>query len=419
MQIQKPKGTLDLYGEQGARFIEIQEVARSIAEKYNCGFIKTPTFERSELFHRGIGEGSDIVRKETYDFVDKGGRDMTLKPEGTAGVVRAFIENKLYVENRLAKFYYFSPAFRYERPQDGRYREHTQFGVEMFGSSSPLMDIELISLAYSFYKMLGIDVKLRLNTLGDKESRDKYRDALKDYFTPNIGELCDDCKERLEKNPLRILDCKYDAEHSVLKNAPLNTEYLNDESKKFFEEVKKGVEVLGIDFEVDSRLVRGIDYYSHTIFEFIYMEKANNHAGVVGAGGRYDSLIEELGGPSTPALGFGLGLERIATILEEKEIELNEDKGVDAYIYAFEGLRGKQFKLAYNLRMNGFKVDTYYEPLNIKNAFKEADKASAKYILILGDEELKENKIIVKNNTNQEQELVDIDSIVEYLDSHI
>ena len=289
----------------------------------------------------------------------------------------------------------------------------------MFGSSSPLMDIELISLAYSFYKMLGIDVKLRLNTLGDKESRDKYRDALKDYFTPNIGELCDDCKERLEKNPLRILDCKYDAEHSVLKNAPLNTEYLNDESKKFFEEVKKGVEVLGIDFEVDSRLVRGIDYYSHTIFEFIYMEKANNHAGVVGAGGRYDSLIEELGGPSTPALGFGLGLERIATILEEKEIELNEDKGVDAYIYAFEGLRGKQFKLAYNLRMNGFKVDTYYEPLNIKNAFKEADKASAKYILILGDEELKENKIIVKNNTNQEQELVDIDSIVEYLDSHI
>ncbi|MFA5696714.1 MAG: histidine--tRNA ligase, partial [Bacilli bacterium] len=268
--IQKPKGTIDLYGNDGKKFIYIQSLINEIMKKFNFEYIKTPTFEQTDLFKRGVGETTDIITKETYDFLDRSNRELTLRPEGTAGVVRSFIENKMYADsNQPKKLYYFSSAFRYERPQAGRLREHTQFGIEILGSDSILSDAEAISIGYNTLKMIGLkNIVLKINTLGDKESRESYKKALIDYLKPNIDQLCSDCQTRYLNNPLRILDCKVDQDSEVLKNIPKFDNYLNDISQTRFNEVKEALDALEIEYVVDNKLVRGLDYYCHTVFEF-------------------------------------------------------------------------------------------------------------------------------------------------------
>ena len=296
--ISKPKGTVDLTDKLARTWKYVEEVIDSCMEKYNYNYIRTPIFESTELFHRGIGDSTDIVTKETYDFKDRGDRSITLRPEGTAGVVRSYIENKMYGTHNLpVKVYYNGTMYRYERPQKGRYRELSQYGVEVMGSSDPMMDAEVISLAYNINKMLGLtDTVVHINSLGDKESRDKYREALKTYFKPHLDDLCDDCKERFDKNPLRIIDCKVDSNKDYFKDAPKILDYLNDESKEHFDKVCEYLDLLEVKYEIDSKIVRGLDYYNHTVFEL--MTENNNLA--LGGGGRYDNLVSMLGGPETP-----------------------------------------------------------------------------------------------------------------------
>ena len=323
--IQKPKGTVDYYEDYGYNLSFLISYLNSFMSVYNYNYIKTPSFEVSELFYRGVGETTDIVNKETYDFKDKGNREMTLRPEVTAGVVRSYIENKMYAEGLLKKFYYIGSCFRYERPQSGRFREFMQFGVEAFGSKNACMDAEVISIAYRFLSNIGLDnLVVKLNTLGDKESREAYREALVKHFEGGIDSLCDTCKERYLKNPLRILDCKVDSENDLIKNAPKTVDYLNEESKKFYEDLKSCLDDLDIPYEEDSRLVRGLDYYTHTVFEIVSDLKELGPASTICGGGRYDNLVETLGGPSTPGVGFALGLDRLLKIIENEEIRIDK-----------------------------------------------------------------------------------------------
>ena len=317
--IQKQKGTYDVYGNTGKKIVYLENLLKALMEKYNYEYVRTPLFEASDLFHRGVGETSDIVSKETYDFTDRGNRNITLRPEGTAGVVRSFIENKMYARTEQPiKTWYYGPMYRYERPQSGRYREFYQFGVEVFGTNDPMIDAEIISIPVNFYKLLGLKgIKVNINSLGDAESRKNYRDALIEYFKPHINTLCEDCKTRFLKNPLRILDCKVDKETEILKNAPSILDYLNEVSKKHFENVKKYLEALDIEYVVNPKIVRGLDYYTKTVFEFI----SKNEGYTVLAGGRYDGLIKELDGKETKAIGFAMGVERLVEVYEKYNIE--------------------------------------------------------------------------------------------------
>ena len=267
--IQKPKGTYDVYGDKSKKILYLENLIKNLMETYNYNYVRTPLFESSELFHRGVGETTDIVTKETYDFIDRGNRNMTLRPEGTAGVVRSFIENKMYAEvTQPVKCWYYGPMYRYERPQSGRFREFYQFGCEVFGSDNALIDAEIISIPVNFYRLLGLKgIKVNINSLGDRQSRENYRNALIEYFKPHIDDLCEDCKCRFEKNPLRILDCKIDGSKEIMANAPKTIDFLNEESRKHFEDVKKYLDSLEIDYEVNTNLVRGLDYYTHTVFE--------------------------------------------------------------------------------------------------------------------------------------------------------
>lgn len=422
MSIQKPKGTYDLFGYDGRKVLYLEELLKALMKKYNYEYIKTPLFEVSELFHRGVGETSDIVSKETYDFADRGERKMTLRPEGTAGVVRSFIENKMYGEaSQPIKLWYFGTMYRYERPQSGRYREFYQFGVEAFGSLDPLLDAEIISIPVNFYKLLGLKgVKVNINTLGDNESRLKYREALIEYFKPHIDTLCDDCKNRFEKNPLRILDCKVDHELDIMKNAPKIYDYLNETSKKHFEDVKKYLDNLGIEYVENPNVVRGLDYYTHTVFEVEASVEGLGSQNVLCAGGRYNNLVETIGGPSTPGVGFAIGLERVLNALEYENIDLPIQESLDVYVIPVtEKEKGYSINLVNTLRMNGFNVDMDYMSRNVKSNFKQADRLKAKVVIIIGDEEIKEGYLTVKNNINNEEEKIDNDYIINYLDEVI
>lgn len=416
--IQKPKGTYDVI--DGKKILFIQSVLEELMEKYNFEYFRTPIFESSELFHRGVGETTDIVTKETYDFKDRGDRDMTLRPEGTAGIVRSFIENKLYGSHTLPlKTWYFGPMFRYERPQSGRFREFYQFGVEVFGSVDASIDADVISIAVNFYQLLGLkNVKVKINSLGDSESRANYTKALKDYFKPYLNDLCEDCKVRFEKNPLRLIDCKVDADKECFKNIPKMVDYLNESSRKHFEEVQKYLDELGIEYEVDPNIVRGLDYYTHTVFEVIADVKGFGSNNVLCGGGRYDNLVANLGGPDTPAFGFALGLERLMNALELEETELPINDSVDIYITHLEQ-KGKALQLANELRMNGFSVEVNYDDKNIKSAFKQADKYNARFVIIIGEEEVKGNFVTVKNNHTKESEQVDLNYLIMFLDEHM
>lgn len=417
--ITKPKGTYDLYGTQMKKWQYVSRVVDEIMDRYNYGLIRTPIFENTELFHRGVGDTTDIVSKETYDFVDRGERNMTLRPEGTAGVVRSYIENKMYGDaTQPVKLYYNGTMYRYERPQSGRDRELTQFGVEVLGSSDPAMDAEVISIAVNIFKLLGLKgIKVKINSLGDTESRDNYRKALVEYFEPHISELCPDCNERLKKNPLRILDCKFDAESEIIKNAPVMLDYLNEESKNRFMDVQNYLDVLDIDYEVDPKIVRGLDYYCHTVFEIEATVKDFGSNNVLAGGGRYDTLVSNLGGPETPGIGFACGMSRLIMALDKEEIELPINNQLDAFIlYVNDTEKEYAMALTQDLRLQGLRVETEYTGRGLKGQFKQADRLNAKFLVILNSEDLVAGEIQVKDNQTKETTMVKEAEIDDYLD---
>ena len=420
--MQKPKGTYDVNGELGRKTIHILNLARTILDKYNYEYWRTPIFEASELFHRGVGETTDIVTKETYDFLDRGDRNMTLRPEGTAGIVRAYVENKYYGDaNQPTKTWYYGPMYRYEKPQAGRFREFYQLGVEVFNSNDPSIDAEVISIPVNLYKMLGLKgIRVKINSLGDTESRLKYREALLEYFKPYIDDLCDDCKARYLKNPMRILDCKVDKDSDILKNAPKILDYLNDDSKKYFAEVLKHLDELEIEYEVDPNVVRGLDYYTHTVFEVETLSDKLGNQNVLCAGGRYNGLVKTIGDIDVPGVGFALGMERLISVLEIEGIDLETKPSLDVYVIPMDSsCKDYTVPLVQTLRLNGFKCDTDYLNRAFKSNFKQADRFNASFVIIVGSDEIKNQKLTVKDNNTHEEYKVDLDKIIEFLDEKL
>ena len=420
--IQRQKGCIDLYGREAKIWKYVESVIDATMEKYNYNYIRTPIFEATELFHRGVGETTDIVSKESYDFEDKSGRKITLRPEGTAGVVRAYIENKMYGDaNQPVKVYYNGTMYRYERPQAGRDRELTQFGMEILGTDDPMSDAEIISAAVNLYKMLGLkEIKVNLNSLGDNESRNAYRQALIEYFKPHVKELCEDCQERLLKNPLRILDCKVDADNEILKNAPTTLDYLNDESRDRFEKVQEYLDIMQIKYDINPRIVRGLDYYNHTVFEIEAKVAGFGSNNVIGAGGRYNGLVSQLDGPETACVGFASGIGRLVMALELEKVKLPIVEDIDLFLmYVNDDEKKYATYLAQELRMAGFIVDTEYTGRGLKAQFKQADRLNAKFICVLNSEDLDNNEVKIKNNKTKEEEIISLDALLYYLDEKI
>ena len=419
--IQKQKGCNDIIGREAKIWKYVDSVVDAAMEKYNYNYIRTPLFEATELFHRGIGDTTDIVTKETYDFEDRGGRKITLRPEGTAGIVRSYIENKMYGDaTQPVKVYYNGTMYRYERPQSGRDRELTQFGMEVLGSDDPLSDAEVISLAVNIYKMLGLKgIKVNINSLGDKESRENYREALIEYFKPHIKNFCEDCQERYEKNPLRILDCKVDSENEILINAPKTIDYLNEESKERFEKVIEYLDILGVSYEINPRIVRGLDYYNHTVFEIEAEVEGFGSNNVIGAGGRYNGLVSQLDGPETPCVGFACGVGRLVKALELEEVKLPIVEDIDLFLmYVNEEEKKYALYLTQELRLAGFIVDTEYTGRSLKAQFKQADRLNAKFSIVLNSEDLNNNEVRIKNNKTKEEEIISLDALIYYLDEN-
>jgi histidyl-tRNA synthetase len=418
MAINIPRGTQDILPGEVEKWQLIENKARELCEKYRYQEIRTPIFEHTDLFLRGVGDTTDIVQKEMYTFQDRGGRSITLRPEGTASTVRAFVEKKMFgYANQPVKLYYMGPMFRYERPQAGRFRQFVQFGIEALGSNDPAIDAEVISLAMNLYKEMGLKkLKLVVNSLGDKESRTAHREALVNHFKPRIGEFCKDCQNRLEKNPLRILDCKVDRDHELMKTAPAITDYLNDFSKSYFEKLQKYLTQLDIPFEVDPNLVRGLDYYNHTAFEIMSNAEGFGAITTLCGGGRYNGLAEDIGGPETPGIGFALSIERFIAALDAEGIQLDMKEGIDCYLASL-GEEAKDYTvvLLQQLRLAGFSAERDYLDRKIKAQFKAADRLKARFVAVLGDDELKNNKINVKNMATGEQVEVDLGSFVQYL----
>lgn len=407
MIISKAKGCYDLYGEEAKKFKMAEKVIEEVMEIYNINYIRTPVFENSELFRRGVGEETDIVSKEMYEFKDKSDRSLTLRPEGTAGVVRSYIENKM--TNNLVKpvkFYYLEPMYRYERPQKGRYREFTQFGIEVLGESNPLIDMEVISAVIEIFNRLGLEnIKLKINTLGDKETREKYKKLLIDHFNNYKDNLCSDCQRRLVTNPLRILDCKIDREKEFFKEAPKIRDYLSEKSKKYFEKIEEYLKSLNIDYEIDDNLVRGLDYYDELVFEI------EVDSSTICGGGRYNRLVKELGGDDTCAFGFAIGMERFLSLLE-----LPKETEDLTYILALsDSERLEALKLARYLRNNNKRVDFDTESKSLKSQFKKSDNLNSRYLIFINDEKLKYGKVEIKDTLNSIKEEIEIDKILEYL----
>lgn len=417
--ISKQKGTYDLYGEEARKVLALRNIFENIMNNFNYSFIRTPVFESTELFKRTSGETSDVVSKEMYEFKDKKDRSIALRPEGTASVARCFIENKLYTD-LPRKFWYFEPMYRYDRPQKGRYREHFQFGCEAYGSNDARVDAEIISIPYHLFETLGLEgVKVRINTLGDNESRENYKKALVDYLKPHIDSLCEDCKERFNKNPLRILDCKVDKDNEILKNIPKTIDYLNEESKTFFDEVLSYLDSLEICYEVDPKTIRGLDYYTHTVFEIEANIKDFGAQNVLCAGGRYNNLVENLDGPATPAVGFGLGSERLLLALEHETIDIALTKSVDVYVIPMTLDKTFSFSLVYLLRTLGLSVETDYLNRKLANNFKYAEKINAKYTVVIGEDEIEKEYFTVKNMKTREEEKVSKNEFLKYILEHL
>ena len=413
MKLQKPKGTQDILPADSAKWQYVENVARETFKKYNYGEIRTPMFEHYEVISRSVGDTTDIVTKEMYDFHDKGDRHITLRPEGTAPVVRSYVENKLFAPEvqKPVKVYYIGSMFRYERPQAGRLREFHQLGVECFGSKNPATDVETIAMAYQLFNTLGIkDVTLHLNSLGNTESRLAYRQALIDYLTPMRESLSKDSQRRLDENPLRVLDSKEKEDKVAVENAPSILDYLDEESQAHFDEVRTMLDSLNIPYVIDTNMVRGLDYYNHTIFEFI--TTVDKSELTICAGGRYDSLVEYFGGPETAGFGFGLGLERLLLVLDKQGIELPVEENLDVYIAVLgSGANGKALELVQAIRYQGFKAERDYLGCKIKAQFKSADTFKAKTVITLGESEVESGQVNVKNNATREEVTVSFEEL--------
>ena len=420
MDVKNVKGTHDVYLEEADAYSAIESLMRSIAMVYGYKEIRTPVMEYTEVFSRGVGNSSDVVRKEMYTFNDKAERSVTLRPEFTAGVMRAVVQNKLYATNELPlKLFYCGPAFRYERPQLGRYRQFNQFGIESIGNNSPYNDVECIALAYTILQSLGLEnVTIKINSLGDEESRNNYRTALKNYFAGHIENMCEDCKSRFELNPLRILDCKVPDDRPIIDNAPKVNDYLTDASRERFSKVLSVLESLGIPYEVDGGLVRGLDYYSEVVFELQYVSQKGNDYGAIGGGGHYGKLMKELGGPDLPGVGFSFGIERLYSILNDDGLLPDLDEGLDFYVMPLEDkVQEYAQAVAFTLRSNGYVVDYCFDQVKMGNMFKRATAKKAKYAVIIGGNEMENNTVIVKDLAKQEQVVYGIDELVEKMDA--
>lgn len=413
MITQRPKGTQDWYGENMHKRNVIEDMARDLCRTYNIKQVITPIFEHTVLFQRGVGETTDVVQKEMYTFTDKGDRSITLKPEGTAGAIRAYLENNMYADSQPTKLFYFTQAFRYEQPQSGRLRQHHQFGVEFIGSKSPLAEVELITLITTFIKSLGLkDAKLHINSIGCKNCRKTYNDALLSYLKKHEDQLCSTCRERMQKNPLRVIDCKVPSCKEIVKDAPRTIEYLDEECKEHFEELQRLLTELNTPYEIDTGIVRGLDYYTKTVFEFV-----NSEGFTLCGGGRYDGLVHEIDEKQDiPSVGFGMGIERILYFLEKEGVELAKEPGIDVYIGILgTEVRGKAFEFVTGLRNEGIITETDYMDRSVKAQMKYANKIGAKYVALLGEDEMKNQKVTLKNMENGEQSEVDFDKFVAYM----
>lgn len=413
MAFQKPTGTQDLLPGTVEKWQFIEEKARDLCRRFNYGEIRTPIFEQTSLFERGVGETTDIVEKEMYSFQDKGERWMTLRPEGTAGVVRSYVENKLYGDPDLTKLYYIGPMFRYERPQAGRQRQFHQFGVEAFGATDPAIDAEVVALGYQYCVELGLKgVKVEINSVGNPASRAAYRDKLLAFLLPMKETLCKDCQSRMERNPLRVLDCKVDQDK--FGGAPSILDSLDEECSTHFAKVQELLTAMEIDYVINHRLVRGLDYYTHTAFE--YKAEGIGAIDTIGGGGRYNGLVADVGGPDQPGIGMALGLERIALILEKQEVGLTAAKPLDVYLISLGEAADQEIsKLLFKVRKAGYSAEKDYLGRKMKAQMKSADRMQARYTAILGDDELERGEIALKSMEAGEQRTIKLHELVDAL----
>lgn len=408
--IKAARGTKDIFGEDAVKYTYISKTAQEIFESYGYTFIKTPIFEETDLFKRGIGEGTDVVEKEMYTFKDRGDRSLTLRPENTASVVRSYLENAIYGKEDVTKYYYNGSMFRYERPQAGRQREFNQIGVEVLGESSPILDAEVIAMSYSLLEKLGItDLEVHINSVGTNASRTKYREMLLNFLEPMKEELCEDCRMRMEKNPLRVLDCKVDKCKELTKDAPSIIDSLNGEERAHYEIVKKYLDVFGVKYVEDSRLVRGLDYYSSTVYEIV-TNKLGAQGTVLG-GGRYDNLLKQLGDKDIPAVGFAAGVERMMMLLEDYP-----KNNPDVYV-AWLGENTQEFglKIAKILRDNGIKTFVDFNSKGMKSHMKKADKLAVKYCIIVGEDEMNKDVVVLKDFSARTQEEMSLEKAIEII----
>lgn len=412
MITQAPRGTADWYGDEMYKREVVEEVCKDTASAFNIKRIETPVFEHTVLFSRGVGETTDVVQKEMYTFEDKGGRSISLKPEGTAGVIRAYLEHGLFAEGGMKKYYYITPAFRYEKPQSGRLREHHQFGVEYIGAAGPLVEAELITLAKTIIERTGLKgFKVHINSIGCAECRAEYNRALLAYLEERKDSLCKNCRERMSKNPLRVIDCKEEGCSEIVRNAPRTIDYLDDECKAHFETLKELLDETGIEYEVDTGIVRGLDYYTKTVFEFVSEEGLT-----LCGGGRYDRLVHDIDGKQDiPAAGFGMGLERLLYFLDIQKTELPDEKTPDLFVGVFGEDLSKAYNIVKNLREKGFVVETEYLGRSVKAQMKYANKINAKHVIIIGEDEISSGKAKLKNMQDGSEEEVEIGRIDEWL----
>ena len=413
------KGTHDVILEEATKYSYVEEVLTKIATLYNYKEFRTPIIESNELFNRSVGESSDIVRKEMYTFLDKGNRLITLRPEMTASTIRSMVNAKLFANNDYPiKAYYLGPNFRYERPQQGRYRQFNQFGIECCGVNNFYRDVEVIALGYNALKMLGFtNLKLKINSLGDQETRNDYKKALTSYFGEKIEQMCEDCKERYTKNILRILDCKVESDQEIIKDAPTLDKFYSKNAKEHFDNVLKALDEIGIEYEIDHSLVRGLDYYTGVVFEYHYTSKLGKNYGAIGGGGHYANLIKEIGGPDLEGVGLALGIERLVNVMNDDNLFDSLEEGLDIYIMPLgEKAINESNKIANFLRLNGYSCDICLESKNIGQMFKKAQRRNVKYALIIGDNELESKNVVVKDLALEKQETVANDDLLEYLD---
>lgn len=420
MDYKNVKGTHDVILNEADAYSFIEAILRNVAERFNFKEFRIPVLESTSLFNRSVGESSDIVRKEMYTFLDKGDREITLRPEFTAGIIRSFVNAKLYANASLpVKAHYVGPVFRYERPQLGRYRQFNQFGVELIGATSLYHDLEVILMGYEALRALHLDnVKILINTLGDQNSRDAYRNALKEHFIPVIDNMCPDCKNRLELNPLRILDCKVKEDKQYIQSAPKIKDFLSDESKERFEIIKDVLKALEIPYEIDDTLVRGLDYYSEVVFEYHYTTQTGISYGAIGAGGHYSSLVKEIGGPSLDGVGLSFGVERLYSVLRDDNLlpDFNELRPLHAiFLPLSEKTSDAAFALATLARRNGFISDIDYSYSKVGTLLKKASKANADFAIILGEEEMEQGNVNIKNLHLNSQETISLNEVCDYL----